>query len=134
MYVVFDQPLAMISDAPTSYEREPKIMDFLSNVEPTWDTTVVVSAKIGEYLALAKKKNNTWHVGALNNWTEREITIDFSFLPPGKFSARIYSDGVNAGRVATDYKMTDSMVDSSTQLKLKLASGGGAAIRIGPVK
>ncbi|HET6559880.1 MAG TPA: glycoside hydrolase family 97 protein [Prolixibacteraceae bacterium] len=134
MYVVFDQPLAMLSDAPTSYEREPKIMDFLSKVETTWDSTVVVSAKIGEHLALAKKKNNTWHIGALNNWTEREITIDFSFLPPGKFSTRMYTDGVNAGRVATDYKMTDSTVDSSTQLKLKLAPGGGAAIRITPAK
>lgn len=132
MYVVFDQPLAMLSDAPTSYEREPKILDFLAIVETTWDTTVVLSAKVGEYLALAKKKNDRWHVGALNNWTEREITIDFSFLPPGKYMARMYTDGINAGRVASDYKMQDINIDPLTKLTVELASGGGAVMRITP--
>jgi alpha-glucosidase len=132
MFVVYDSPLVMLCDAPTSYQGEPKILDFLSNVATSWDTTVVLNSKMGEYLVVAKKKGDIWHMGALNNWTEREISIDCSFLQSGKYSARIYTDGVNAGKVASDYKMQDVEIGPSSKMQIKLASGGGAVMRIVP--
>jgi alpha-glucosidase len=134
MYIVFDSPLVMISDAPTSYEKEPMMLDFFSKLETTWDTTVVIDAVLGEFMITAKRKGNEWHIGALNNWTERDVEIDFSFLPGGDYKARIFRDGVNANKVASDYKVEDINFSPEKVLKLTLASGGGAVIRIDPEK
>ena len=43
-------------------------------------------------------------MGAMTNWTERDIEIDFSFLGNGNYEAEIFKDGINADRDATDYK------------------------------
>jgi alpha-glucosidase len=132
MYIVFDAPLVMISDAPTSYEKEPVMLDFFSKLETTWDTTVVIDALLGEYMITAKRKGEEWYIGALNNWTERDVEIDFSFLPEGDYNARVYKDGVNANKVASDYKVEDIKISAARVLKLTLASGGGGAIRLVP--
>ena len=59
---------------------------------------------------MARRKGDTWFVGALTNWTPHDGTIDLSFLPPGNYDAVIYKDGVNADRDATDYKMEKLVV------------------------
>lgn len=130
MYIVFDSYMAMISDAPTSYEKEPHMLDFFANLETVWDTTVIVGAKLGEYIITAKKNKDVWHVAALNNWTEREIDLDFSFLPTGKYKVKLYKDGINANKVARDYKVEDILLNSGSRMKIKLASGGGMVMRI----
>jgi alpha-glucosidase len=68
----------------------------------------------------------------MTNWTPRDIDIDLSFLPDGKYSMEAYQDGVNADRNASDYKQIKTQVDKNTKLRLKLAPGGGWAARIHP--
>jgi len=60
------------------------------------------------------------------------LEVDFSFLPEGNFSIAAYQDGVNADRMASDYKKVKMQVNNSTKLKIKLAPGGGWAARIHP--
>lgn len=134
MYVLYEAPLSMLSDAPTLYEKEPLILDFLAKVPTTWDDTKALDGKIGEFAAIARRKGSEWFVGALTNWTPRQQEIDLSFLGPGEFEAEIYEDGVNAGRDGTDYRKKTQRVNQNTKLKLELASGGGAAIRFSKVK
>jgi alpha-glucosidase len=43
-----------------------------------------------------------------------------------------YQDGVNADRMASDYKKVAMQVNRSTKLKVHLAPGGGWAARIHP--
>jgi len=43
-----------------------------------------------------------------------------------------YQDGVNADRMASDYKRVAIEVNKSAKLKIKLAPGGGWAARIHP--
>jgi alpha-glucosidase len=43
-----------------------------------------------------------------------------------------YEDGINADRMAGDYKKSTTPVDRTTKLKLRLAAGGGWAARIHP--
>jgi alpha-glucosidase len=69
-------------------------------------------------------------VGAMTDWTPRDLDIDLSFLPEGNFTMEAYQDGVNADRNASDYKKTTIQVTRNTKLKLPLASGGGWAARI----
>jgi alpha-glucosidase len=53
-------------------------------------------------------------------------------LGTGRYNAEIYSDGPNAATQPKESVLNTRTVDASTTLKLKLASGGGAAIRIVP--
>jgi alpha-glucosidase len=130
MYVVYEAPLQMLSDSPSNYMRDPEAMEFLSVVPTVWDETRVLGAKMSEYVLLARRNGSDWYVGAMTNWTPRDLEVDFSFLPDGNFTLDSYEDGVNADRNASDYKKTTRQVNKSTKLKIHLAPGGGWAGRV----
>ncbi len=130
MFVVYEAPLQMLCDAPTQYEKYPDILNFLSHVPVTWDETFVLDAKLSDYVVIARKKGNEWYIGALTDWTERNIEIDLSFLDEGIFTAEILRDGINANSLAEDYIFEKKEVNNSTTLKINLKQGGGTAIRI----
>jgi alpha-glucosidase len=132
LYVIYESPLQMLSDSPSNYLREPEMMDFLGPVPSVWDDTRVLTGKISEYVAVARRSGRDWYVGAMTDWTPRDLEIDFSFLPEGNFQMESFEDGVNADRQASDYKMTKTQVNKTTKLKVKLAPGGGWAARIVP--
>jgi len=130
MYVVFESPLQMLSDSPSNYMREPEAMEFLSAVPTEWDETRVLDARIAEYIAVARRSGKDWYVGAMTDWTPRNLDIDLSFLPEGNFTMEVYQDGINADRFASDFKKTTVSVNKNTKLTLPLAGGGGWAARI----
>jgi alpha-glucosidase len=132
MYVVYESPLQMLSDSPSNYIREPKIMEFLGPVPSVWDETKVLGGRIAEYVVVARRSGKDWYVGAMTNWTPRELEIDLSFLPDGNYSMTAYQDGINADRYGSDYQQVKNQVNKTTKLKLKLAPGGGWAARIQP--
>ena len=132
MYVVYESPLQMLADSPSNYLREPRIMEFLGPVPSVWDETRILDGKIAEYVVVARRNGRDWYVGAMTNWTPREIDVDLSFLPDGKYSMEAYQDGVNADRNGSDYRQVKSSVDKTTKLHLKLAPGGGWAAMIHP--
>ena len=130
MYVIYEEPLQMLSDNPTIYIKEQECTDFITSVPVTFDETVALDGKVGEFVAIARKKNDTWYVGAMGNWTPREIILDFSFLGPEIYEAVIFKDGINADRDATDYKKEVIKITSVDKLKIQLAPGGGWVARI----
>jgi len=130
MYVVYEAPLQMLSDSPSNYLREPETMEFLAAVPTVWDESRVLDAKMSQYVLLARRNGNDWYVGAMTDWTERDLEVDFSFLPDGNFTLDSYQDGVNADRNASDYKKVTRQVSKTTKLKIHLAPGGGWAGRI----
>ncbi|MDB5119477.1 MAG: glycoside hydrolase family 97 protein [Sphingobacteriales bacterium] len=133
MYVIYHQPLGMLSDSPTEYKKYPDIMEYLSKVPTVFDETTVLNAKVAEYAVMAKRKGNDWFVGAMTNWDSRELKLDFKFLKPGiTFKAEIYTDGKDANTDAEQYERKTISVTNKTQIDLKLAQGGGAAIYIHP--
>jgi alpha-glucosidase len=132
MYVVFESPLQMLADSPSNYLREPEAMEFLGPVPSVWDDTRVLDAKLAEYVLVARQSGRDWYVGAMTDWTPRELEVDFSFLPAGTFWLEAYQDGPNADRMASDYIKTRTQVTNSSKLKITLAPGGGWAARIHP--
>jgi alpha-glucosidase len=132
MYVVFESPLQMLADSPSNYLREPEAMEFLGPVPSVWDETRVLDAKLAEYVLVARRKGSNWYIGAMTNWTARELEFDLSFLPEGNYRMTAYQDGVNANRMAGDFTMARSQVSRSTRMKIRLAPGGGWAARIHP--
>jgi len=134
MYVVFEAPLQMLSDNPTIYTKEQECTDFIARVPVTFDETIPLDGKVGEYVALTRKKGDTWYVGAMSNWNARDLMLDFSFLGDGAFQAVVFKDGINADRDATDYRMEVIKVSRDSKLNIHLAPGGGWAARIEKLK
>jgi alpha-glucosidase len=120
-----------MADSPTAFMKEQESTDFIAKVPTTFDETAALDGEVGKYVSIARRKGNTWYLGAITNWDSRDITIDFSFLEKGKkFQAEIFSDGLNADKAATDYKKEIVTIDSSTKLTYRLANGGGLAMII----
>ncbi len=92
----------------------------------------MLDARIAQYVAVARRNGKDWYVGAMTNWTSRELEFDFSFLPEGNFTMESYQDGINADRMGSDYKKLKTQVSRATKLKIALAPGGGWAARIVP--
>jgi len=130
MFVMYEAPFQMMADNPTLYMKEQECTDFIAAIPTTADETVALDGKVGEYAAIARKKGDTWYVGAMTNWTPRELTLDFSFLGEGSYQAVIFKDGMNVDRDATDYKKEVIKISSSDQLKISMGAGGGWAARI----
>jgi len=130
MYVMYEAPFEMLSDNPTTYMREQECLNFMSNVPTTFDETVELDGKVSEYAAIARRKGDSWYVGAMSNWNARDITIDLSFLKDGNYEAEIFQDGINADRDATDYKKEVKQVSSKDKLTVHLSNGGGWVAKI----
>ena len=127
-YVIFESPFNMLCDSPSNYLQEDECTQFIASVPTTWDETVVLDGKVGEYLVIARKKGYQWYVGAITNWEERDLVLDLSVLPGfGAKSGKIFRDGVNANRVAKDYVSEQIQVIGNT-VKVHLAKGGGAVM------
>lgn len=128
MYVVFESPLQMLADSPTHYYQEPESASFMSRIPVTWDTTVVLDAKVADYVLIARRKDDKWYVGAMTDWTPRDLTLDCgAFLPEGAYTIEMMEDGINADRNANDYRKHTQQITSNSKLTLKLAPGGGWA-------
>src|SRR5256886_4681529 len=125
MYVIYESPLQMLADSPSHYLSEPEVMEFLGPVPTAWDETRVLKAKMGDYIVIARKHGAEWYIGAMTDWTARELEVDLSFLPEGTFELDAYQDGVNADRFGSDYKRVKRSVSSNTKLKIKLAGACG---------
>jgi alpha-glucosidase len=123
----------MLADSPSAYEAEPEVMEFLGPVPSVWDETRVLQAKVGDYVAVARRKGREFWLGAITDWSERDMALDLSFLPEGGFELDAFADGVNADRWGGDYKRSKLRVDRTTRLSVHLAPGGGWAARVTPV-
>lgn len=130
MFVVYYAPLQMLCDAPTAYEAYPDILSFLSKVPVSWDETVPISGKMGEYVVVARRKDQDWFIGGLTNWDERDVEIDLSRFASGKFDAEIVQDGINANRIAEDYQIIKRSVSATDKIKITMKKGGGFAIHL----
>jgi alpha-glucosidase len=129
LFVVFESPFQMVADHPAAYEGQ-KELAFLKAVPSTWDETRVLNGRPARYITIARRKGRDWYVGSITDWDPRELEIPLRFLGTGRYRAEMYSDGPNAATQPKESVLHTQTVDASTTLKLKLAPGGGAAIRI----
>ena len=126
-YIVFEVADQMLSDSPTAYMREQESTDFITSIPTTFDETIPLDGQVAEYVAIARRKGDTWYVGAITNWTPRDLTINFSFLKDGNYQALVFADGPNADRDATDYRKSAATISAAEKLNVHLAPGGGWA-------
>ncbi|RUA31856.1 MAG: glycoside hydrolase family 97 protein [Bacteroidetes bacterium] len=135
LFIVFESGLQMLADNPSDYYKEDECTQFITDVPTTWDETIVLSGKIGEYIVVAKRKGEDWYIAGITNDKTREIEVDFSFLEKEKqFSMELFTDGINADKYATDYKRVKRNIQSGDTLLVKMMFDGGFAAKIESIK
>lgn len=137
MYVIYDGALQMLADSPSAYDREPECTDFMAAIPTVFDETRVLAGEVGEYVAIARRAGDVWYIGAMTNASPRTLNMALDFLNPEiTYDATILSDGVNAAKHPTDYKISTKKLtpDTSGNISVDLAPGGGWTAVICPSK
>lgn len=131
MCVILECPLRMLPDSPSDYIAEDAFTRFMTAIPVEWDEERVLTAKIGEVVAVARRHGNEWFIGAVTNGEERDLRLDLTFLEPGApYLLTSLADGKNANTRAIDHVISGSAVHAGDTLTVHLAKGGGWVGRI----
>jgi alpha-glucosidase len=139
LYVVIYSPLQMAADLPENYEKHREAFQFILDVPTDWDDTRVLNADIGNYLTIARKVRGSddWFLGSISDENGRNFDISLSFLDPNlRYEAQIYRDADETDWKSNPYPFVieTKTVTASDILNLRLAAGGGQAIRFKAIK
>ena len=134
LYVVIYSPLQMAADLLENYEKNPAPFQFIKDVPVDWDDTRVLNGEVGDYVTIARKERggDNWYLGALTDEDGRTLSVPLTFLDEGRrYTAQIYRDGDTAHwkTAPQDIVIEERSVARGDTLTLKLAPGGGQAIR-----
>jgi alpha-glucosidase len=128
MFVVYESPIQLFSGNPSQGHLEPGFMNIIGSIPTTWDETIVLDGKVGEFIVTARKKNNDWFIGGMSNWSGKDVDIDLSFIGDGSYEGTMVLDGMNADRYPSDYTISKKTFNKQSRLKIKMAKGGGFVV------
>jgi alpha-glucosidase len=126
---VLESYLQMVCDYPAAYEGQPGF-EFIKEVPAVWDETKVVDAKVGEFITIARRKNDDWFIGTITNNTARQLSIPLNFLPEGKYSAEIYTDAPDTNEDPNHLIKQTRIITNQDSISVNLAAGGGEVMHL----
>lgn len=132
-YILLYAPWQMAADEIENYAGQPAF-SWIETVPTDWEKTVVLNAKIGNFLTIARKDRNSdnWYLGSATDENAREFNVKLDFLDDNAlYMAESYEDGPGADYRTNPYPLTYTRqsVKRGDTLTLHLAPSGGAAIR-----
>lgn len=135
LYVVIYSPLQMAADLPENYEKFRDAFQFIRDVPTDWSDTRVLNGEVGDYATIARKDRNSedWYLGSVSDENGRTLEVRLDFLESGRrYLAQIYRDGDSADWQGNPHAIAIETreVARSDTLILKLAAGGGQAVRL----
>jgi len=135
LYVVLYSPVQMAADLPENYAKHPAAFQFIKDVPTDWDESIALAGEVGDFVVIARKQRGAddWYLGALTDENARSLTLKLDFLDPkARYVAEIYRDGAQADWKTRPYDLVleKRPVAANDTLQLKLATSGGAAVRL----
>jgi hypothetical protein len=136
LYVVIYSPIQMAADLPENYINQPAFQ-FIRDVPTDWQQTKVLSGEPGDFVCIARQAKNSenWFLGAVTDENERDLDVNFDFLPANKtFNAIVYADSKDAdwNKNPLAIQIDTLEINSTMKKQFKLAPGGGLAISLKP--
>jgi alpha-glucosidase len=129
MYVVLENTLGMVCDAPEAYIGQSGF-EFLQQVPTTWDETRVIAAKAGKYVAIARRKGTDWYIGAITDHDSVALNTKLDFLSNGNYKAELYSDAKDVEQYPDHLLKQTQTVTKTSTLNMQLAGGGGQVVHL----
>jgi alpha-glucosidase len=133
MYIVLENYLPMVADYPDAYIDQPGF-EVIKKIPGTWDETRVPAAELDKYVSIARRKEDTWFIGTINNHEARKIKLDLHFLPSGQYRMEIYRDAYDADRDANHLVREVGTINNLGLAELELAADGGNVIILTKLK
>lgn len=133
MAAVYYSPLQFLYwyDQPSAYSNEPEI-EFFDKVHTAWDDTKIIDGEIGEFVTIARQKDEEWFLGTIGNNDEQKLATPLYFLEDGrKYVANIYTDDDKI-QTKTKVRVSRLIVTASDILNFQLKASGGCAIHFVP--
>lgn len=140
LYVIIYSPIQMAADLIENYyEKDGKTLkpafQFIRDIPTDWEVSKAIGGEVGDYAIIARQQRNSedWFVGAITDESARKVNIPLNFLKAGKrYEAKIYRDGDKAEWKTNPYDLVieTKIVTASDNLKFKLGTSGGVAIRL----
>jgi alpha-glucosidase len=133
-YVVLYSPIQMAADLPENYDKYPKAFQFIKDVPTDWADTQVLNGEVGDFVTFARKDRGSedWYLGSVTDEEARTLQVKLDFLDARrKYDAQIYRDGDDADWKTQPHSLVVErrVVQRGDSLTLRLAAGGGQAIR-----
>jgi len=137
LYIVIYSPMQMAADLPENYEGHPAFR-FIEEVPTDWETSEVLNASIGDYVTIARRERGSgeWYIGSITDENGRILAAPLDFLDRGRmYRAVIWADAPDADWQENPlaWEVTSTQVDAGDTLEMRLAPGGGQAIRLIPL-
>ena len=133
MYLVYDSPYAKMGGNVSDYLREPEFTAMLAGIPTLWDDTRVLDGRVGDYIVTMRRgTDGSFWVGAMTDWTPRDLQVPLAFLPAGSFTAELWQDGPNAAKYGSDWQRVSQPVSASHSLSIHMAPGGGYLAKMVP--
>lgn len=126
--LLFESGILHFSDRVAAYDAlSPVIKSFLRTIPVTWNDTKFIEGYPGSWMVLARRKGNDWYIAGANGETKnKNILLDFHFLPTGTYQLLLMRDG------ATDRDIDTETISytTGTPLTIKMRPNGGFVIRV----
>ena len=136
MYVLYNQPLAMLCDSPTAYEAESEFTKFLAKLPTDMGKPYVMQGGVGEYVLGFQENYNPGgstdvYFAGLNGNKAR--SVEFQMDIPLIFIAE-YIEMYVDGETPTEYKHIvvplEKFHECRGKFKIDMPAGGGFVVRL----
>lgn len=139
LFVCLYSPLQMACDLPENYMLYPDAFRFIEQVPCDWERSLLVDGSIGAFCIFARQERGTedWYIGGINNDDARAVVVPLDMLESGQlYRVRLYRDGADADWRTRPYayEIEEYTLGATDSLCIGMASGGGFAAQITPVK
>ncbi|MDZ4811196.1 MAG: glycoside hydrolase family 97 protein [Pseudomonadota bacterium] len=139
LYVLIYSPIQMVPDLIENYAKHVDAFQFIKDVPTDWSETHILNGEVGDFVTIARKDRNSeaWYLGSGTDENGRVIEVPLHFLDAKKsYIAEIYRDGAKAHwkTAPFEFVVEERKVSSADTLTIRLAAGGGQAIRFVPVR
>lgn len=122
---ILTSPVLVYGGNPASFLSNPAV-ELIKAIPSVWDETrVLPPSEIGELALFARRTGTDWFIAAMNGPSERAVSVDLSFLPPGSYRALIVRDvEEDAGKVEVETRTI------SRSIAIAMRPSGGFIARL----
>ena len=99
--------------------------EFLHGLPAAWDDTKFLDGHPGEYIALARRKGDTWYIAGINSKKDRKLTLDLSFMEKRIPELTVYMDD-EQGKIVKDV----IAIQDGTKFNIEMKRYGGFAAKL----
>jgi hypothetical protein len=100
-------------------------MEFLERVPTVWDDVAVLKAEPGDCVVIARRSENRWFIGGMNDEYRRQMSLSLSFLDKDTpYRAVVFTDLAGS----RDSQRNVVNVTSTSTLNIAMEPRGGVAV------